>query len=172
MFWCGTDLSFAVLLQRYTWMQLVWTWPLAWWNPTSSLTQTSANQLVILLVEKFKGTMRKLELLMPLSFHMPVIICCLGTAQAALTSDSTAGQTCRTLKKLWAAWKWGRGEGIRCHIHECDLWCWEVGWNRGAQHRYVEEVTVQSAKGAWAICGGEWQYNLFRIKFQAFPCTD
>lgn len=50
---------------------------------------------MILLVEKFKGTMRKLELLMPLSFHMPVISCCLGTAQPELMLDSKVGQACK-----------------------------------------------------------------------------
>jgi len=47
---------------------------------------------VILVVEKFKGAMRKVELLMPLSLQMPVIICCLGTAQTGLTLGSAAGQ--------------------------------------------------------------------------------
>ena len=49
----------------------------------------------MLLVKKFKGTVRKLELLMPLSFHMPVIICCLGRAQPEFMLDSTAGQACK-----------------------------------------------------------------------------
>lgn len=48
--------------------------------------------MVILRVVKFKGTMRKVELLMLLSF-LP--FCCSGTAHSELMFDSTAGQACK-----------------------------------------------------------------------------
>lgn len=46
-----------------------------------------------------KGTMRKLELLMPLSFHIRVIICSWGTAQPESLIDCTAGQACKNSGK-------------------------------------------------------------------------
>lgn len=60
-------------------------------SPSSLLSQAPANQLVPLLVEKFKGAMGKLELLMPSSLHTPVNTRCPGTAQPGSAFDFTAG---------------------------------------------------------------------------------
>lgn len=68
VFWYWTWPLFSVSGDVPLWY-LVWAWSLPGWNPSSSYPN-SANQLVTLLVEKFKGAMKKLELLMPLSFHM------------------------------------------------------------------------------------------------------
>lgn len=98
---------------------------------------------------------------MPLSFYMPVIIYCLGTAQPELMLDSTAGQACQdagTDSRLHGN-KAQEREYVPIYINTTyDTRHWEACWNQDGWHRYVEEVTVQSDKEeARAICTGEWK---------------
>lgn len=88
--------------------------------PPLLLSQTLQASCWYYWLKSSKDTMRKLELLMPLSFHIRVITCSWGTAQPESLLDSPGLQ--EPWNRPWAAWKQGMGEGIsyQCMDGTCD----------------------------------------------------